>query len=647
MKQLLLLAVLIALGAYAYFHYFAKGESPSKTTEQEKAKENCIIAKAEQPLDMNALIQKYKELADKGDPLAMKICRYASYSLGKYNEGDKWLKVPKSASANVDQVLLAEVFKSSQPFYKFMQGVCLLDGIGVDTDAGKAFALFSEVNQFQFSQVEIALCLLKARGVEANRGKAFEMLERLAPSLKSREVAGRCRRSQFKVDDGYYRTVLCSELTESGKYPPAAIALGDIYRDGAGVDRDNAMALKFYLAAHAAKLDAAKDRMQELFASVAKDAQATADKRLEIYAQSQELQDAVKNFQDRNKSLKSMPAVLASETEKFKDAQVQRQRNQAMSEAFKTAGWLAFDNFRQGLPLERFAIDEQVYVDMATDYLSRYYRMKGIFPQGVRENAEILCERLKTLADVASANGKDADATAIGALKAIFEAKLNPDAKDSATSAQTLDPLANALADANDNSPIPETLVAESYVLLHQNDLITACVDDLKQKLAALDASTKVRTFSSSKIENDFGKGLLTGEQSNEKEARYLKEHPRAASGSRAFSNGRRLNRTGIAGDGYGDPIDSVGKDFKVIVNGESKKVSTMEYSDLKKDYEAYQSEKKRISSRLDSYKAQLATNNTRKKRNTDILKQIFNDSSQVATDSKVLKTENFTASGN
>ncbi len=625
MKNFLLLLAIIAVGIIVYFLYFSKPAPPPAPKK--------IAVSPPVIVDMKETLRKYSSRADAGDALAKAICRFACYDLGNFNEGDKYLQ-DANGDCSVDQGILKEAFNSEHRFFRFIQGYCFYNGLGVGQDFIKAFAKFSGTQELPYSQVAMAFCILRGNGAEASPIQAASVLESLLPQTIQKAVEGRRGGGYCAEVDGFFKTVL--NQTQTCKYPPAAIALGDIRQESFdGLPKDNVKSLKCYMMAYAANLNAADARLQKLFASVSSDAKELADAKAMEYADSGELSAAVNAFLEKNKSLKSMPEILAKETERFKNEQIQAKRRQLFMDACSFSGWLVFDDLKQGIPKDAYFLDRDVYADMASDYLCRFYKMNKVFPEGIHENAELILAKLKLLSGIAKANGFQEDSIGLNAFRNIFEAKLAEDKKPVGTQeARTLEDL---LSRINDARPTPISLVSEHYLILHENDMLTDNLEKAVQQLKDIDSRFPVRSFSYRRNDDDL---MKNSSEKHKDEVAYLAKYKDNPKKNDPFYIDSVKGRNGN-GKTFDEISSKIG--YVVIVNGEGpKNVSTQEWQSMKTDYESYLAEKARLNGVIAQGKTKQVANEARRRRNADILRKMFIETSQISADAKILQKGSF-----
>jgi len=607
-------------------------------------------------MTMGAVLKRYQPLAKKSDPLAMEICRFAYYDLTQYNEGDACISNGKATSRNATPgVSVAnDVFNSDQPFFVFIQGFCLSRGLGVEVDDARAYEKFNAAFELPYAQVEAARCLLAGRGVEANPEKGLEMLEALAPSLRLDVIHRRQSvrtalandngyfktnggqqnaRASLANDDGYFRTVIGVDALDAGKFPPAAIALGDSLRDGVGMAKNNAKALECYIATSLVGLRSSDERIQSLFALAKKEAEEDSIRRLEEYSRSPEFISEIKTYQNKNVQLKSMPEVLAAETTRFKARQLELKRESMVVESLRASGWLTFNNFKRGVSIIRYEVDRGLYIDMATEYLSRYYRMGGVFPQDIKRNAESLARMISSLAEVAAASGNQRDTLSLKALELSLSAKLSQDWQ---SGRKELESTITSLVDINESSPSPETVVVENYALRHQSDILAQDNETLKKKIETLDADTEIRKLQWVRTADKTFTGIASQgilfPQEIVNESKSQNAEPPIG-----YENVVRLETSGVD-----KAKDDAGACYAWINGGEARKYSIAEFSVIRKQCETYIKEKNALVTLFRQTEKRIAWNGSRKNRNAMLLDEMFKEKKQTVADSEKLKDEKY-----
>ena len=541
MKPFAILASLATVGIIAAGAYYYISMAKEKAAKEKAAKEQFSYGN---------VIVKFKAQGAQGDPLANAASGYANLGLKKFNEGEKLLDDLKSKPDSVSKETVDAIFKSDHPFYRFLQGYCYENGIGVANDLQKAYESYNEAQKLPFSKVRHAICLIKGTGVAADPQKGIEEISSMFNFADARLATG--EGSIIEEGDGY-RTSLAP--TPNSVYPPAAVELAKIYLEGCdGVPRNPSKALECALVAYANGLDGATKLMDTIFEDVLRKAAEVAETKFKAFTESSpEYQEAIKAFQAKNKSLKTMPELMAKETAKHMKELTQTMVRRIQAEECAKAGWqLALDG-KSGISLAAFKLDCARGYDSfsATLCAAQKGTSRGVL--GARESE-------KSLAATAKSHGINDELLVLNAYGAALDLKT----LETITYANILSigAIRNELAKLNESRPTPASLVAEQTLLTSETDYFKTELTDSMAKLESLEASSPVKSFEFKSLEADGIK----------------------------FSTSETMSISPSPSAKTANPI------YVASVNGEAtKNITKAEFTNLKNLYDSYQSDRFRL----------------------------------------------------
>lgn len=548
-------AGVVAAGAY----YFISTEKAAKVAKAKAAKEQ---------FSYNNVITKFKDPTKQGDPLANAASGYANLGLKKFNEGEKLLEELESKPESVSKETVDAIFKSDHPFYRFLQGYCYEKGIGVPVDKEKAAQSYDVAQKLPFSRVRMAVCLIKGDGVKADPAKGIAELSSMI-NFADAKVSDP---SSSVLEDGEsYKT--CLSGSSGSEYPPAALELAKVYFEGVGgVPKDLPKALECAVVAYANNLEGASKFMDGIFKEVLAQATEAAEAKYKNFNESSpEYQAEFNAFKAKNKSLQSMPDLMAKEFAKRMKGVLKR----FLAEECKRSGWALSPDGKSGLSLAVFKLDSAKCFDSASDLLCAAQR--AAMPPSARSGIQGVRETVRNLAATAKTYGLNDELLILNAYGLALDIRAGEGIKPS--DFMNINSVHSELAKLNAERPSPASLVIERHILSCEFDYLSVELNDSNAKLQNLEASAPVRTFEYNSKEHVKFDG--TGRTALEADA--------DAHGGIGFKKSEAMSKDEM----YSKNVSSA---YAVLVNGgPAKNVSREEFGKLKSAYGSYLDEKSRL----------------------------------------------------
>lgn len=186
------------------------------------------------------------------------LAGYADFS-GANQIDDIEVTTEKSDLGSVAYIFIAKAYESKSPLSTYYMAYCLEDGIGVDADAAKAFALYGQVAKMQDLSVYDAYLPDAARtrqGIMCVDAKGVEQDYETARKLFTESANNGYAMAQYYVglmyENGYggdrddKEACKWYQKAAEQEYAPALNQLGYMYYKGNGVDADLDQAIYYH-----------------------------------------------------------------------------------------------------------------------------------------------------------------------------------------------------------------------------------------------------------------------------------------------------------------------------------------------------------------------------------------------------------------